>query len=111
MSAEVHDDHHQLALIRDFKGRYPKQLWYLFFSEMWERFSYYGMRALLILFMTAAAAQGGLGFSDARAGAIYGLYTAAVYLLALPGGIGLSHLGLPLGVGGCAGPDLEQRPL
>src|SRR5690554_5192643 len=53
---------------------------------MWERFSYYGMRALLILFMTAAAADGGLGMTTADAGAIYGLTTASVYLAALPGG-------------------------
>jgi POT family proton-dependent oligopeptide transporter len=55
---------------------------------MWERFSYYGMRALLVLFMTApiSAANPGLGFDDGKAGAIYGLYTSMVYLLALPGG-------------------------
>jgi POT family proton-dependent oligopeptide transporter len=53
---------------------------------MWERFSYYGMRALLVLFMVDAVESGGLGFSDATATAIYGLYTAAVYLVALPGG-------------------------
>ncbi|WP_348719294.1 oligopeptide:H+ symporter, partial [uncultured Algoriphagus sp.] len=58
----------------------------LFFTEMWERFSYYGMRALLILFMTTAIADGGLGFDDKTSGAIYGLYTMGVYLLALPGG-------------------------
>ncbi|NIP80515.1 MAG: MFS transporter, partial [Gemmatimonadetes bacterium] len=58
----------------------------LFFTEMWERFSYYGMRALLILFMTAAVADGGLGFDTAKAGAVYGLYTGFVYLMALPGG-------------------------
>ncbi|WP_410488851.1 peptide MFS transporter [Algoriphagus aquimarinus] len=58
----------------------------LFFTEMWERFSYYGMRALLILFMTMAVAEGGLGFDDQTSGAIYGLYTMGVYLLALPGG-------------------------
>lgn len=65
---------------------HPRGLSVLFFTEMWERFSYYGMRALLILFMTAAVADGGLGFDVARAGAIYGLYTASVYLTALPGG-------------------------
>jgi POT family proton-dependent oligopeptide transporter len=54
--------------------------------ELWERFSYYGMRALLILFMTAPAARKGLGFATPEAGAIYGLYTGMVYLLALPGG-------------------------
>jgi POT family proton-dependent oligopeptide transporter len=58
----------------------------LFFTEMWERFSYYGMRALLILFMTASVADGGLGFDVAKAGIIYGLYTAMVYLMSLPGG-------------------------
>jgi proton-dependent oligopeptide transporter, POT family len=65
---------------------HPKGLMTLFFTEMWERFSYYGMRALLILFMTAAVADGGLGFDDKTSGAIYGLYTMGVYLLALPGG-------------------------
>ncbi|WP_106566110.1 peptide MFS transporter [Cecembia rubra] len=58
----------------------------LFFTEMWERFSYYGMRALLILFMTSAIVDGGLGFDDKTSGAIYGLYTMGVYLFALPGG-------------------------
>jgi POT family proton-dependent oligopeptide transporter len=53
---------------------------------MWERFSYYGMRALLILFMTAPIAAGGLGFNTAKAGPIYALYVSSVYLLSLPGG-------------------------
>ena len=53
---------------------------------MWERFSYYGMRAILILFMTATVADGGLGFDMATAGMIYGLYTAMAYMAALPGG-------------------------
>src|SRR5262245_30082524 len=57
----------------------------LFFTEMWERFSYYGMRALLILFMTATPASGGLGFDTATAGALYGLYTSMAYLASLPG--------------------------
>ncbi|MBW3661175.1 MAG: peptide MFS transporter [Gemmatimonadetes bacterium] len=67
---------------------HPRGLGTLFFTEMWERFSYYGMRALLVLFMVDAVTgeNPGLGFSDATAGAIYGLYTAMVYLLALPGG-------------------------
>lgn len=65
---------------------HPKGLMTLFFTEMWERFSYYGMRALLILFMTTAIVDGGLGFDDKTSGAIYGLYTMGVYLLALPGG-------------------------
>jgi proton-dependent oligopeptide transporter, POT family len=65
---------------------HPAGLSTLFFTEMWERFSYYGMRAILLLFMTAAVAEGGLGWSAAKAGPIYGLYTAMVYLTALPGG-------------------------
>ena len=65
---------------------HPRGLWTLFMTEMWERFSYYGMRALLVLFMTEQVARGGLGFTDATATAIYGIYTAAVYLVCLPGG-------------------------
>ncbi|HJR17531.1 MAG TPA: peptide MFS transporter [Gemmatimonadales bacterium] len=65
---------------------HPRGLATLFFTEMWERFSYYGMRALLILFMTAPVAAGGLGFDTAKAGPIYALYVSSVYLLSLPGG-------------------------
>ena len=65
---------------------HPRGLSTLFFTEMWERFSYYGMRALLILFMTAAPAAGGLGFDTAVAGAVYGLYTSMVFMATLPGG-------------------------
>ncbi len=65
---------------------HPRGLSTLFFTEMWERFSYYGMRALLILFMTAPVAAGGLGFDTARAGPIYALYVSSVYLLSVPGG-------------------------
>lgn len=65
---------------------HPAGLRTLFFTELWERFSYYGMRALLVLFMVAAVGDGGLGFDDATATAVYGLYTAAVYAVALPGG-------------------------
>jgi POT family proton-dependent oligopeptide transporter len=69
-------------------GAHPRGLSTLFFTEMWERFSYYGMRALLVLFMTAATVEGnpGLGLDVGTAGAIYGLYTSLVYILALPGG-------------------------
>ncbi len=70
---------------RSFFG-HPRGLATLFFTEMWERFSYYGMRAILIYYMTHQIAQGGLGFRDSKAGAIYGLYTAMVYLLCLGGG-------------------------
>jgi POT family proton-dependent oligopeptide transporter len=65
---------------------HPRGLATLFFTEMWERFSYYGMRALLLLFMVAAVDKGGMGLDDKTGGAIYGLYTMFVYLLALPGG-------------------------
>ena len=58
----------------------------MFLTEFWERFSYYGMRALLILFMTASVERGGLGFDVVKAGAIYGIYVAMAYLVMLPGG-------------------------
>ncbi|HEY4321071.1 MAG TPA: peptide MFS transporter [Gemmatimonadales bacterium] len=65
---------------------HPAGLRTLFFTEFWERFSFYGMRALLILFMSAPVAAGGLGWSVAKAGPMYGLYASMVYLLSLPGG-------------------------
>ena len=65
---------------------HPRGLSTLFFTEMWERFSYYGIRALLILYMTATADAHGLGLSVAVAGAIYGLYTSCAYIFALPSG-------------------------
>ncbi|MDH3244649.1 MAG: peptide MFS transporter [Saprospiraceae bacterium] len=65
---------------------HPSGLSTLFFTEMWERFSYYGMRAILVLFMTTPTAQEGMGLTTETSGAIYGLYTAGVYLLTLPGG-------------------------
>jgi proton-dependent oligopeptide transporter, POT family len=65
---------------------HPRGLATLFFTEMWERFSYYGMRALLLLYMTAALNAGGLGMSDEQGGAVYGLFTAAAYLANLPAG-------------------------
>src|SRR6188474_1420106 len=65
---------------------HPRGLSTLFFTEMWERFSYYGMRALLLLYMTAPLTAGGLGFDAAQGGAIYGLYTSMVYMATLPGG-------------------------
>lgn len=71
----------------DFFG-HPRGLSTLFFTELWERFSYYGMRALLVLFMTTEAVgdNPGLGFGVAEAAAIYGIYTFFVYVLSLPGG-------------------------
>jgi POT family proton-dependent oligopeptide transporter len=74
------------AETRGFAG-HPSGLATLFFTEMWERFSYYGMRAFLILYMVAPAAQGGLGFADADAASIYGTYTGAAWGAAIFGGL------------------------
>ncbi len=68
-------------------NRQPAGLRTLFFTELWERFSYYGMRALLVLFMVAPVDAGGLGFSTAAAALVYGNYTMAVYMLSIPGGL------------------------
>jgi len=65
---------------------HPRGLSTLFFTEMWERFSYYGMRGILVLFMVNALETGGMGLTDGMAAAIYGMYTAGVYLFCLPGG-------------------------
>ena len=65
---------------------HPRGLATLFFTEMWERFSYYGMRAILILFLRDSIENGGLGLDAKNSAAIYGLYTMFVYLLAMPGG-------------------------
>lgn len=73
------------ATDRSFFG-HPRGLSTLFFAEMWERFSYYGMRGFLILYMAASTADGGLGLDTATAAAIYGTYTSLVYLMSLPGG-------------------------
>jgi POT family proton-dependent oligopeptide transporter len=64
---------------------HPRGLMTLFFTEMWERFTYYGMRAILVLFL-ADAVRGGFGLDDRTATAIYGLYISASYILCLPGG-------------------------
>src|SRR5438874_5208527 len=66
---------------------HPRGLSTLFFTEMWERFSYYGMRAFLILYMVAPAAAGGLGFTDARAASIYGTYTGSAWAASIVGGL------------------------
>ena len=75
------------ALVEDtsFFG-HPRGLSTLFFTEMWERFSYYGIRPLLILFMTAAIMDGGFGYDRQTAASIVGIYAASVYLASLPGG-------------------------
>ncbi len=70
---------------RSFFG-HPSGLSTLFMTEMWERFSYYGLRPLLVLFMAAALLEGGFGFDRTQASAIVGIYGACVYLASLPGG-------------------------
>ena len=70
---------------RGFFG-HPRGLSTLFFTEMWERFSFYGMRAILTLFMLAAIETGGLGLDKAAQGPIYAMYTSLVYLMSIPGG-------------------------
>ncbi|GAA4085459.1 peptide MFS transporter [Nonomuraea soli] len=74
-----------VASERTFFG-HPWGLATLFGTEMWERFSYYGMRAILVLFLTAPAARDGMGLDDATAAGLYGIYVGAVYLTALAGG-------------------------
>jgi len=66
---------------------HPRGLSTLFFTEMWERFSYYGMRAFLLYYITASVASGGLGFSDAQGASIYGTYTGSAWGAAIFGGI------------------------
>src|SRR6195256_4475643 len=75
-----------VPLDRGFFG-HPRGLSTLFFTEMWERFSYYGMRAFLILYMTAPAAAGGLGMADADAASLYGTNPGSVWGAALLGRI------------------------
>lgn len=67
--------------------QHPKGLYILFFTELWERFSYYSMRAILVLFIISSVDSGGLGWSNTEALALYGWYTMSVYLMSIPGGI------------------------
>ncbi|MEN2752389.1 peptide MFS transporter [Psychrobacter sp. FBL11] len=73
------------ALDNGFMG-HPKPLRPLFFTEMWERFSYYSIRPLLVLFMVATVGSGGFGFDEVTASAIYGIFAGSLYLAAVPGG-------------------------
>lgn len=72
-------------LDRGFLG-HPKPLQGLFLTELWERFSYYGIRPLLILYMSAMVTQGGLGLERTDAAAIVGLFAGCIYLFTLVGG-------------------------
>src|SRR5207302_5044850 len=75
-----------IAVAKQWFG-HPRGLATLFFTEMWERFSYYGMRALLTLYMVGSVMQPGLGFSVEKGAHVYALYTMMVYLLCCPGGM------------------------
>lgn len=66
---------------------HPRGLTVLFFTEMWERFSYYGMRSLFVFYLVADIAANGFGWTQAEALSLYGTYTMMVYLMAIPGGI------------------------
>ena len=66
---------------------HPKGLFFLFFTETWERFSYYGMRGILVLFIYSSVEEGGMGWTRFEALQIYGWYTMFVYLSSIPGGI------------------------
>ena len=68
------------------KKGHPKGLYLLFFTEMWERFSYYGMRAILILYLTKKLMEGGLGMDEKYAMLLYGYFTGFVYFTPLIGG-------------------------
>ena len=68
------------------KMKHPPGLYLLFFTELWERFSYYGMRAILVLYLTAELVSGGLGINPSVAMTIYGVFTGAVYFTPLLGG-------------------------
>ncbi|WP_026677824.1 peptide MFS transporter [Fictibacillus gelatini] len=68
------------------KQKHPPGLYFLSLTEAWERFSYYGMRALLVLYLTTAYISGGLGFKESTAALIYGFFTGAVYLTPMVGG-------------------------
>jgi len=82
---EITDSAASAVRERTFFG-HPRGLSTLFFTEMWERFSYYGMRAILTLYMTKSFAEGGLGLDEKYAGIIYATYVSSVWYLPLPGG-------------------------
>ncbi|HEX4423428.1 MAG TPA: oligopeptide:H+ symporter, partial [Kofleriaceae bacterium] len=96
---------------------HPIGLATLFFTEMWERFSYYGIRALLIIYMTAKLEVGGLGMTPTSAGLVMALYLSSVYLLSLPGGwiadrfLGQRYTTLLGGIGIAAGNAVLALPI
>ncbi len=89
MPTSITSSQTDLTTLTDTSGfsGHPKGLATLFFTELWERFSYYGMRAILVLYMVAPLSEGGLAFDVKTASSIYGTYTMSVFLTALPGGL------------------------
>src|SRR5258706_12238260 len=89
----------QLAIDdRSFFG-HPRGLSTLFFTEFWERFSFYGLRPLLVLFMSTAILSGGFGISRNQGSSIGGIYGGSGFLASLPGGVGGERmLGLPCSI-------------
>ncbi|WP_242919002.1 peptide MFS transporter [Pontibacter liquoris] len=86
LTEEVNDSYIQDDAVAKGKQKHPKGLYLLFFTELWERFSYYGMRGLLTLYLSKTVIEGGLGFSEANATLIYGWFTGLVYLTPIAGG-------------------------
>ncbi|MCB9034436.1 MAG: peptide MFS transporter [Chitinophagales bacterium] len=85
VSDELNPIEHE-SYIADGISGHPKQLYLLFFTEMWERFSYYGMRALFVLYLTAQIIDGGLAWNSTEASKLYGWYTGLVYVTPIIGG-------------------------
>ncbi len=82
MEAEITEN----KKVKTGKMKHPPGLYLLFATEAWERFSYYGMRGILVLYLTTELVRGGLGYSKVDAVALYGTYTALVYLTPVVGG-------------------------
>jgi POT family proton-dependent oligopeptide transporter len=87
MAATIDMNHPSHAVNGKYLFGHPVGLYFLFFTELWERFSYYGMRAILVLFIVDSIQTGGLGWTNGEALALYGWYTMSVYLATIPGGI------------------------
>ena len=87
MAATAETNTITLEQIQDFKGKYPKQLWYLFLSEMWERFAFYGMRGMLTIFMVEHLFENGRLMTEKNANLKYGAIQAFIYTMAFVGGL------------------------
>jgi len=82
----IDQNHPSHAINGKYMFGHPVGLYFLFFTELWERFSYYGMRAILVLFIVDSVDTGGLGWTNTEALALYGWYTMLVYIATIPGG-------------------------